>query len=170
MGRGQFFSYDAIIATVVFLIAAMLVLNYWWSSLSSMSAQYGSLMPEAVSVSSSLLTQGSPANWDATNAKRIGLAKGANSPEIDQMKFASLRALASSDYEGTKGLLGTRHQFFISLSDSAGPLACGGSDCIAGEYPSAIYNPMDQVTIERIVLYEGKSAKLSIILWENYTS
>ena len=57
MARGQFFSYDAIIAGAIFLLSLALLMSYWQGTERQMETDSSQ---EAVRLAGTLLTPGSP--------------------------------------------------------------------------------------------------------------
>jgi len=52
--KGQYFSFDAIVASVIFILTIISLLSYWYSTKSSMEYQNSEIMREAIRVSDAL--------------------------------------------------------------------------------------------------------------------
>ena len=71
--RGQYFSFDAIIAAVIFVLALVALLSYWHSVKSYLDFQNDQISTDAVRVSNLLFTPPSPSS-DCSSMTRLGFA------------------------------------------------------------------------------------------------
>ena len=71
--KGQYFSFDAIIASVIFILALVALLSYWHSVRSFLDYQNDQLSKEAVRVSNMLFTPPEP-QGSCGLMKRLGFA------------------------------------------------------------------------------------------------
>ncbi len=140
--RGQFFSYDAIIGSTIFIVALSLLLAYWQGSM----AVKEDLPENAISFSQSLL---SPAQLTETPGTNV----------ISLEKFGLLRGMSESDYEGLKGNLSISSDYWVELSGDK--LDCAGA-CSFGKEPP---KDAEQAQATRLVVLGGKPAVLKIVLW-----
>jgi len=58
--KGQYFSFDAIIASVIFMIAVVMLLSYWHSVKTFLEYQSGDMSREAMRIAAMLLSPPSP--------------------------------------------------------------------------------------------------------------
>ena len=72
--KGQYFSFDAIIGSVIFVMALVSLLSYWSSLRSSLDFQNNDVSREAVRISNTLLLQGNPSDVSCENMDRLGFA------------------------------------------------------------------------------------------------
>ena len=63
MKRGQYFSFDAIIASLIFILTIVSLLSYWYSVHSQLDYQNYEMMKEAVRVSDLAMTPGTWKSW-----------------------------------------------------------------------------------------------------------
>jgi hypothetical protein len=73
--KGQYFSFDAIIASVIFVLALVAMLSYWHSVRSFLDYQNDQLSKDAVSISNLLFTPPYPSS-SCANMERLGFAMG----------------------------------------------------------------------------------------------
>ena len=152
--KGQFFSFDVIAGSVIFLLAFFLVAFYWFNAQSQLSEQTDDLQREAERIADQLLVPGEisplPSNWwykkyfanpggftridDYVVVPYVHLAS--ESEELHEINLALLWDLITmSDansyqfYPQVKEKLGIpRYEFYITLEDTSGNLlnAAGG--------------------------------------------
>lgn len=86
--KGQYFSFDAIVAAVIFVMALSILFTHWYTLSSQMDEQTYYLQNEANRISDLLLGEGIPSNWWAnpSSATRAGLA-ASNSTFAGQIGF-----------------------------------------------------------------------------------
>ena len=61
--KGQYFSFDAIIATVIVVIAMTSLLTYWFSVQSVVDAKSNYMQSAAMNMADTLMSPGIPENW-----------------------------------------------------------------------------------------------------------
>ena len=77
--KGQYFSFDAIIATVIMVIAFITLVAYWLGAQSIIDSRANNTYADAIRVADSLFAPGSPSNWNSpllslADIKQIGLS------------------------------------------------------------------------------------------------
>ena len=117
--KGQYFSFDAIIATVIMVLATTSLVAYWFGVESVVEARSNSLHDDAMRIAESLVSPGVPANWSSAGLERtyqIGLANGyAN--ELNKTAIEALRTLAgpSMNYSEVGKILKAPALYFIKI-------------------------------------------------------
>lgn len=78
--KGQYFSFDAIVASVIFVLALMALLSYWHGVRSYLDYQNSDVQKEAVRISNLLFTppQASAYLLDCDNVERMGFSDSWN--------------------------------------------------------------------------------------------
>jgi len=123
--RGQFFSVDFVLSSVIF-IGVLLLLFPMWNEVNTQiaDAEAKKDMQIAAFSAAELLVKstGSPPDWAPDNVSALGLA---NSPRVINLtKFEYLRQI---DYDSAKVFLGIGfYNFSVNVSDEFGFLATGG--------------------------------------------
>lgn len=72
--KGQYFSFDAIIASVIFILALVALLSYWHSVRSYLDFQNDALSKDAIRVSNLLFAPAFPQSADCDKIERLGFA------------------------------------------------------------------------------------------------
>ncbi|MDD5339927.1 MAG: hypothetical protein PHV13_01620 [Candidatus ainarchaeum sp.] len=114
--KGQYFSFDAIIAAVIFVMALVALLSYWHSVKSYLDYQADPLSRESVRISNLLFTPPSPSP-DCMEMSRLGFSLGWDDRRVNSsiVECASLRAGVSPNW--LKQMLGTGYDVSITVSD-----------------------------------------------------
>jgi hypothetical protein len=114
--KGQYFSFDAIIAAVIFVMALVALLSYWHSVKSYLDYQADPLSREAVRISNLLFTPPSPSP-DCTAMSRFGFSLAWDDRRINSsiLDCASLMTGVSPTW--LKQRLGTPYEVSIIVSD-----------------------------------------------------
>jgi len=147
--KGQFFSYDAVIAGILFILLLTLLYNYWNSLRATISVRMDDAIRIALDVSDMLLTPGFPIDWNSTNYNQLGLLIQYNSIEVNETK---LEELAKIEYTMLKQKLGVGpYELYIQLNSTSIGLSPSDSVSI--------------VTIKRPVIYQNKLQNLSVTIW-----
>jgi hypothetical protein len=164
--KGQYFSFDAIMATLVFLLAVSLLSNYWFG-VRAAAEKGDDTYKEALRISDSLLGEGVPQNWHTgSTAYSFGLAKTNATAELDKAKILRFISLLASNYTGVREGLRTAEHIHISIEELSAtppiPLYSGG------RIPNAATTA---VTVSRIsTMTNGavlKPVKLTLVLWND---
>lgn len=80
--KGQYFSFDAIVAAVIFILALVALLSYWHSVRSFLDYQNDPLSKEVIRVSNLLFTPPSP-SASCSNMDSLGLTMGWNDRRVN---------------------------------------------------------------------------------------
>lgn len=130
--KGQYFSFDAIMASVIFVLALVALLSYWHSVRSFLDFQNDQISKDAIKVSNLLFTPASPSS-DCATMDRLGLAldwadRRANQSVIDCAKSQSQDWLRSK--------LGTPYGVSIKITN----LQNGSTEFVGGDVPNGTAN------------------------------
>ena len=151
--KGQFFSYDAIVAGLLFILLLSLLYIYWNSLRTTISINIDDSTRIALDVSDMLLTPGYPLNWDSTNFNQLGLTKDYNTIVIDENKVGNLSTIGLYNYTLLKQKLAVGpNEIYIKI----------GTGITIGMQPEA---STSLVTITRPAVYKGNLTNLSITIW-----
>ncbi|MBI5224034.1 hypothetical protein HY990_06470 [Candidatus Micrarchaeota archaeon] len=90
--KGQYFSFDAIMATVIFLLALVGLLSYWYGVKTYLDYQSEDLSKEAVRVSGLLFGPPSPSTA-CTSLTRLGLAISWEDQRLDAQNLACAHSM-----------------------------------------------------------------------------
>ncbi len=120
--KGQYFSFDAIMASVIFILALTLLSSHWFSLRAQIDDRSDYLQTEAFRISDALLGPGDPPNWyfDIPHATRVGLSVNSSLPSdlnLDTLQMA--QGIISSDeraYNASRNLLGTGADYWVEVN------------------------------------------------------
>ncbi len=130
--KGQYFSFDAIIAAVIFVMALVALLSYWHSVKSYLDYQSDPLSRDAVRISNLLFTPPSPSP-DCLTMSRLGFSIGWDDRRINSSIVDCASLMNTVSPEWLKQKLGTPYDVSITVRDlSTDPAAVvaviGGSE------------------------------------------
>ena len=110
--KGQYFSFDAIVASVIFVLALVALLSYWHSVRSFLEYQNDPLSKEAIRISNLLFVPSSPSS-DCTSMQGFGLA---NSYADRRVNASIIRCInTTKDQAWLKSALGTPYNLSIKV-------------------------------------------------------
>ncbi|MBM3229647.1 hypothetical protein FJZ26_04415 [Candidatus Parvarchaeota archaeon] len=165
--RGQYFSFDAIAASIIFIIAVSILSSYWFGINSVMDSQTDRMNIEAMRLSDTLMTTGYPQNWNMNigGANQLGLLKTQASNEFDAAKIIKMRdySFDPADYGKLKGLFKIGgYEFYgqIRKNGTSAPLYSFGKDFSAT-------SPTNIASMQRIGVLDGEFVYLRVFLWTN---
>jgi hypothetical protein len=157
--KGQFFSYDAIVAGLMFAVLLTILYVYWSSLRSTVFTQIDDMFRTSIEVSNLLLTTGNPTNWTTTDAKQIGITVAPNSLELDANKVTNFKFMTDQDYGAMRSRLGAApYMFYIQIGDGV----------VIGAPPAP--EATGKISVMRPVVYEGRASNFTVTIWSNFTS
>jgi len=133
--KGQYFSFDAIIASVIFMMAVVMLLNYWHSVRTFLEYQSGDITREAMRISATLFSQPSPASATGSNCANMQTVGLFNSFDNKQISRATLDCLGRQGQDTTflKSKFATPYNVAIKVSEITRQGATGSVWKIGGE-------------------------------------
>jgi hypothetical protein len=163
--KGQYFSFDAIIATVIMVLAFSSLIAYWYGAQSVVESRVYGRLSDAERIAETLLSPGSPSDWEAPGhymdeVRQLGIAKGFSNG-ISPGKLGSFKAMAANYYDETGNLLraGGDYYVLIEQTDDSGGVLEG----VGRPYP----NDAQYVAIAtRGVTYNGRPCRMRVFLWK----
>ena len=157
--RSQAWGIDLIVALTVFAVIMVTffiyAINYSHEGIDKLQE----LRQEGKVISDSLLSEGSPANWNLSDVSKPGLT---SSGMINDTKLEEIYDLNNTSYQGLKDLLSTQYDFYFFLSENM---------IISGKNVEGIgknyTNPKDLIKITRFTVYKDKPVTLTLYVWED---
>ena len=176
MMKAQFWSIDMIFAVMIFM-GGIVLLSYVWSNINSQfSISYGYgvglMQVQLNNLLQRIQTTGYPQNWnsyasiDNTNEwsnVSIGLASSSSGGTISMNKVFTLMAMSNSNYQASKQPLGVGYDYYINIYSS------GQYNISIGKNPASLNATSIQSATIPIVLDNGQSADMRVIVWTNTT-
>lgn len=168
--KGQFWSFDAIFAIVIFS-TAITILAFAWSGVNtqlSLSEGAGAtvMQIQAQTLAQTLLSQGNPSNWqgliNVTNSSNwfmtgIGLGNSTSGTTLSSQKIYALMAMSNYNYQATKQSLGIGYEYFISIYNNYYNITIGRNPATGGAL--TVYVAEESVTLN------GAPATMKVELW-----
>jgi len=172
--KGQYFSFDAIIATVIMVLAFSSLVAYWYGAQAVVESRNYSRLADANRIAESLLSPGSPSDWNELSytyqIRQIGIATSFGN-ELDMGKVDALllnaNPNAGGNYAEMGNLMRTGGDYFILIER---PDDSGGLLREIGKYPIPA-NATFVAVANRGVTYrdaDGNSrpARMRVFLWK----
>ena len=164
--KGQYFSFDAVIATVIMVLAFSSLVAYWYGAQAVVEERTSTRLADADRVAETLLSPGAPADWQTGSIgdiRQIGIASSFGNT-LDKDKVEELRLLADpagGNYEAVGNLLHAGGNYYVLIErndvQNVAPIAQIGQYPVGASYV-AISN--------RGVVYEGHPASMRVFLWK----
>lgn len=137
--KGQYFSFDAIIASVIFVLALVALLSYWHSVKSFLDYQNDQLSRDAIRISNLLLTPPEPSS-DCDTMTRLGLAMSWSDRRAD---VDIIDCAQTQSQEWLKNVTSSSYNLSITMTN----LADSSEMTIGGDVP---LDASDVVKIRRL--------------------
>jgi len=131
--KGQYFSFDAIIASVIFVLALVALLSYWHSVRSFLDYQNDPLSKDVIRVSNLLFTPPSPISSSCGDMDRLGFARAWDDRRVNE---SIVDCAESQNQAWLRSKLSTAYGTSISVTN----LEDGSVRTIGGEVPSGTAN------------------------------
>lgn len=159
--KGQYFSFDAIIASVIFVLALVALLSYWHSVKSFLDYQNDPLSKEAIRVSNLLLSPSTPDFNSPAACDKITSLGFAMSWSDRRINTSILDCASKQDEGWIMGKLGTQYKVYLKFSSASDPTTLKFT---AGVDPKTQSVPVsEQVNLRRVVtLVDSKTAKTEL--------
>jgi len=112
--KAQAFLTDFTISALIMIVVVVIYFSYIKNLPYQHDSSLNDLFDNAKIVSSSLVSSGSPANWNANNAARIGFVDDGN--KISNDKFNEFSKI---NYNKSRRLLGTTNDYFLFFENES---------------------------------------------------
>ncbi len=150
------------IAVLIFLGAIFIFYKYSINLSNIDQNDVGNIVADAKVISSYLVSEGYPTDWTVSNVTVIGLME--KNQKLSATKLAQFSQLATTDYEETRDLFSTRHDYFVFIENKDGEKqAINGVNWIGKNY--SIDNPANLVKVYRFVYYNSTILRLGLYVW-----
>lgn len=116
--RGQYFSFDAIIASVIFIMTIISLLSYWHSTKTMLEHQHGDVVKEALRISELLLLPGYPPDTPCGGMKQIGFGISFTDKRLNKSRISECTYYFTPDKcSSLSEKVGTFYNVSIKISD-----------------------------------------------------
>lgn len=151
--KAQAWGFDLVIGLFIFTFVIVVFYLYALNYTSDSEEAFQVLNQEGELIADSLLSEGSPVDWNSGNAIRIGILSD------DKINETKLERFIGLDYEMTKILFNVRYDYYVNFSKS---LDVNGA--MIGGIGQVNLNADNVALVRRISSYEGEPITLSIYL------
>lgn len=117
--KGQYFSFDAMIAAIIFILTLVSLLSYWHSVRLSLENQHDIFLKDAFRISELLLSPGYPTGVACDKMEEVGLGISFTDKRLNLSKINCVYNLAAS-IKGFSERLGTSNEVSIVFTDYEG--------------------------------------------------
>lgn len=156
--KSQVWYTDFMIGLLIFVIVIFIYYEYAHSLEQNPADTTLDFIMEAKSISSSLVTQGSPSDWNKSNVEIIGLTDG--NQRLVQEK---LDMFANMSYAETRQKFRTPYEYYFYLEDVNGSvIPINGEEGIG----SNATNAKNLLSITRVVIYNSKLINMVVQVWQ----
>jgi hypothetical protein len=155
--RGQAWGIDLAVALMIFTFGILIFFFYTVNRTSQAGEILDLMYYEGNVVADSLLSEGSPKNWNSSKVNTIGVLSDG---KINETKLEYFYNLSSEDYNMTLYLFNTRFDYYFFLSENLS-LSSGEVQGI-GEAP---YDEDNLVQITRFTIYKNKPVTAYLHVW-----
>ncbi|MCX6775960.1 MAG: hypothetical protein NT130_03880 [Candidatus Micrarchaeota archaeon] len=180
--KGQVWSYDLIISSILFVIALGILAFFWWSARTNMTEEKDTMTLESIKVADTLVSPGSPTDWQSSidvnnqstwsNIQQIGLGRSwsdSDSNVISTDKLYSFQMMSFNNYSFTKSRLRSQYDYYIQfiIHNSNGSdqmVKLNGLDLWVGKPFNEITARMIAKT-DRVVVYNHSLVIMRVLLW-----
>jgi len=160
--EAQAWGFDLMIASAIFLGGIILFYVYSLNYPAAGQETLDKLTHDGGIIADSLLSEGFPINWEASNVVKIGLL---SNEKINESKLETLYNMVyvNGEYEKTRAIFNTRYHYFFNFSETidfgSGPIAEGG----IGNQPFVTTN---LIKINRFTIYKNMPVSVNLYIWE----
>jgi hypothetical protein len=156
--NGQAWGFDLIIAVMIFLVGVILIYFYTINYPGQEQDEIQNLQYEGQILSETLLSDGSPVNWNMTNVLRPGILSNG---KINQTKLAMFKDLSNAtNYQFARALFRMRNNYYIEFQNPI--IISGQSTSLIGLNRT---NEKNLVKTTRVVIYENNLTTFKFYIW-----
>ncbi|MEN9626755.1 MAG: hypothetical protein RL557_1083 [archaeon] len=157
--KAQIWGLDLIIAVFIFSIGIVVFLVYSINYSGEAADTFEKIRYDGEIIMDTLLSDGSPQDWNSTNVVKIGLL---SEHTINETKLQYFYALSQTQYVFTQSLFNTRYQYYFFLSE---PMEISGVP-VVGIGNATIDNSNNLIRITRFAIYRDKPVTVYLYLGE----
>ena len=155
--KAQAWGFDIIVASTLFLIGIVVFYIYAINNSGQSEEIYNSLSYDGNAIADSLLSEGSPENWNLGNIVSIGLM---SNDKINNTKLEIFYNLSRDNYDAARAVFNTPNNYFVNFSV---PIIFNGTQIpgIGLQYS----NPQNLIKVARFTIYNDKPVTMNVYMW-----
>ena len=163
--KAQGWGMDLIIAVTIFTLGLAAFYIYSLNSPGEAKENLETLSYEGKILANTILSEGSPTNWNKTNVAKIGIL---SDNRINETKLQYFYELTEADYNNTKSKFDITYDYYFYLNKK---MDIGGSevDGIGKPGITSVNTPTNAknlVKVTRYTLYQNKPITAYFYIWE----
>lgn len=156
--KSQVWYTDFMVGVLIFFIVIIIYYDFAYGFNQDSGEITSDLMMDAKAISSSLITKGSPENWNESNVKTIGITDGKQ-----RIVYEKLSRFGNLSYGFSKTKLRTPYDYYFYLEYPNGTrISFDGKESVG----SGLNKSKNVVSIDRIVIYDSKLARMVVKVWD----
>ena len=173
-------SYDLIVASIVFITAMAILAYFWWSARTNMSEDKEAIIRESFKVSDALMSPGFPANWNTlvdpndqstwSNVQQIGLAESWANQSLSIDKVYKLAEMSFNNYSYTQSKVSPNYEFYLefkfrntSNNNLEQPVLLNDAAIVAGTVSTDLAKAIAKE--DRIVVFDNSIVIMRLYHW-----
>ena len=152
--RGQVWSLDLMVATIIFSVA---LASFYFYTVNEHSGYEGR------SLSNILLSDGYPEDWNSTNVVEMGILTNG---KINQTKLEAFYNFVQLDYPQTKLVLNTAYDYYFFLDQN---MTINSVEVEGIGKPGVTKDTIvakNLIKISRVTIYQNKPIGAQLYIWE----
>lgn len=165
--KAQGWGMDLIIAVTIFTIGLVVFYIYSLNSPGEAKENIETLFYDGKILANTILSEGSPTNWDKTNVAEIGILTNNKINETKLQYFYNLTKTEES-YKKTKNLFNIKYDYYFFLNDNMTTIEANvdGIGKPGVTRTSEYNNAKNLVKVTRYTIYENKPMTAYFYIWE----
>lgn len=166
--KAQGWGLDVIMAVSIFTIGLVAFYIYSLNSPGEAKEKLETLSYDGKILANTVLSEGSPINWDETNVVKIGIL---TDNKINETKLQNFYELAKDNYQETKSKFDISYDYYFYLNDEMdingdGSLIIDGIGKPEINRDDTFTNAKNLVKITRYTVYKNKPMAAYFYIWE----
>jgi hypothetical protein len=164
--KSQFWTLDLVTGVTVFMILMVSYFIFTNNISQYNEVEIDGLYDDIAIVSSSLITEGSPDNWDIDSVKELGITEGKH-----RLNITKLQRLSTLEYPRRKLLLKTRYEYLIFFENKSnevmeiGGIEYVGKAGLTRDNIEETEKPKNLVSTRRFLIHDNDIITMVVYLW-----
>lgn len=160
--RAQIIGTDVVVAFVIFSFGLVIFSLFLINFQTDAPGEFEALFYEGGLIAGSLLSEGSPENWESVGVEKIGIL---SDEKVNETKLENFYALSQSDYLRTKILFNINYDYYVTFGEE---ITINGVVVEGIGKPGVDLESIDSenlVKINRVTIYNEKPVELYVYAW-----
>jgi hypothetical protein len=165
--KSQIWTIDMIAGLTIFLLALVVYFIFSSNVTDTQKHALNNIYNDAATVSSILMTKGTPTDWNNLTVQEIGITNG--NYRLNESKFHNLSAI---EYGKTKLLFKTKYDYLVFFENRTSEVLNISGVIYIGETGltkdniKEIKSPENLISIKRYLIYNSDIVTMVVYLWQ----